>query len=110
VDVLLGVAILGIVGGIVGVILLVVSARERPWRWPFVWILLAPLATVPLTAWMLEAAPQKEFNCDFFGCSSLVPLGHALASLWPGIFNLVPLFWLLSLGGACSDGWSPVLL
>src|SRR3990170_785091 len=66
------------------------------WRWPFVWILLAPLATVPLTLTMLAFRPGGHYCGDL--CDN-VPLGHALASLWPGIFNLAPFLWLRSSSG-----------
>lgn len=80
------------------------------WSWPFLWILLIPVVTVPGQAILLQSVVQSEAlhadqsNCvvlrrDYeygmyhdFGC----PVGDVLPTLLPGLLNLAPLFWLLS--------------
>jgi len=84
------------------------SGRWLPWLnqwgWPFVWILLIPIATVFWSAVLLDQI-LDEGICDFveppFGQEVLFdewrcPREDVLPTLLPGLLNLVAFSWVLS--------------
>jgi hypothetical protein len=75
---------------------------ERPlvrylntWKWPFAFVLSAPLITVPATLMMLQALSdscvgQAVLELVYLECST----PDVLKALLPGLLNLLPLMWL----------------
>ncbi|MFQ5879929.1 MAG: hypothetical protein ACE5IZ_07155 [Dehalococcoidia bacterium] len=59
--------------------------RTRPWGWPFLWILLIPIVTVPWHGILLEDLGRGRY-----------PVEDVLPTLAPGLLNLVAFLWVLS--------------
>ena len=70
------------------------------WGWPFLWILLIPMVTMPL---QVERVGSMVWdNCvqepGIPGAKNTwqCPVEDVLPTLWPGLLNLVVFLWLLS--------------
>ncbi len=75
--------------------------RARPYAWPFLWILLIPIATVPWTEHLLSGLVDHGScvlvqECSVFEKSWECPVQNVLPTLLPGLLNLVPFLWLSS--------------
>jgi hypothetical protein len=73
------------------------------WSWPLLWIVLIPLVTVPATWWLLGRLVDGRACVDLgptgpasWTWSSSCPVAFALATLAPGLLNLVPALGLRS--------------
>jgi hypothetical protein len=76
------------------------------WRWPFLWVLLVPVVTMPLQVERLGAsegflAANVYENCDLAPGPGLTntwkcPVECVLPTLMPGLLNLVAFLWLVS--------------
>ena len=64
---------------------------DRP-RYPFLLVYLLPIATVPLTLLLLWSLPQGCVIGDF----PTWELRYAQVALLPGVANLLPFLWLMS--------------
>ncbi len=90
-------------GGGLGETAAVIAEPTRPnprWYKPFLWILLIPIVTVPLTGFLAEPVEFHSGLCSvtpsFFGAYATCSPGVLLLLLSPGLLNLVPLWWLRS--------------
>lgn len=84
------------------------SGRRLPWLnqwgWPFVWILLIPIATVFWSAVLLDQLldegictfVQQPFGTERFFDQWRCPREDVLPTLLPGLLNLVAFSWVLS--------------
>lgn len=90
-------------GGGLGETAAVSAEAPRPnpaWYKPFLWILLIPILTVPLTWFLRDAVLYHSGLCSvtpsFFGAYATCSTGAYLLILSPGLLNLLPLWWLRS--------------
>ena len=70
----------------------IISRLDRP-LYPFLLVFLLPIATVPITLLLLSSLPQ---GC-VIGDDPAWELRYAQAALLPGVANLLPFLWLMSM-------------
>ena len=75
-----------------GVMVPITAHFDRP-RYPFLLVYLLPIATVPITLLLLSSLPQ---GC-VIGDAPAWELRYAQVALLPGVANLLPFLWLMSM-------------